>query len=71
MAMFNFRYYWTFNGTKIVSDPKYVVVDEDTGTLTTGSRFSKDNAGDYQCYAYNDHGTAMTSVLRIYAACKY
>jgi hypothetical protein len=61
------RYYWTVNGTEIVSDDRVVTFDKDTGTLTTGPLFGELHTGDYQCFASNKYGTAMTPILKIIA----
>ncbi|XP_060589756.1 contactin-4-like isoform X2 [Ruditapes philippinarum] len=61
------KYYWTVNGTEIVSDDRVVTFDKDTGTLTTGPLFGELHTGDYQCFASNKYGTAMTPILKIIA----
>ncbi|XP_060589743.1 neuroglian-like [Ruditapes philippinarum] len=61
------KYYWTVNGTAIVSDARVVAFDKETGTLTTGPLFGELHTGDYQCFASNKYGTAMTPILKIIA----
>lgn len=62
-----YRYYWTFNGTRVDTNVDKLTVDENTGTLRIGPRFGEDQSGEYQCYAFNDYGTAMTPILKILA----
>ncbi|PIK42438.1 putative contactin-2-like [Apostichopus japonicus] len=58
------RYRWEFDGTALPDDPRISVVD---GVLTIQTPGVSDE-GDYQCFATNKHGTALSSKYQaIYA----
>ncbi|XP_071818100.1 neural cell adhesion molecule L1-like isoform X3 [Apostichopus japonicus] len=57
-------YRWEFDGTALPDDPRISVVD---GVLTIQTPQISDE-GDYQCFATNKHGTALSSKYQaIYA----
>lgn len=67
MLFYPTRYRWEFDGMALPDDPRITVVD---GVLTIQTPQVSDE-GDYQCFATNKHGTALSSKYQAIYACKY
>lgn len=62
---------WRLDGRQVISTGKFVIIDIAGGSRLTVRQLSSENAGQYECIAFNVGGAdRITSAITVLGACQ-